>query len=208
MKTCTELDCGSAAIAKGFCQKHYMRQYRKGDTSDQRKNAAKPCVVEGCVRNATAYGYCHNHKNQAPQYAARREANLRRQREGRTCLYCGGPIPWGRNARAIYCSVEHKNAQRNDDGRQREAALRTYFKVRYGLTPEQVDEMAAKGCSICGTTGWTGRHARPHVDHDHVTGKVRGILCNECNIGLGKFKDDPALLRAAIRYLEGARVPS
>lgn len=40
-----------------------------------------------------------------------------------------------------------------------------------------------------------------HIDHDHRTGKVRGILCQACNLGLGKFRDDPALIKSAIRYL-------
>jgi hypothetical protein len=83
--------------------------------------------------------------------------------------------------------------------------MKHYFAKNYNLTVEQVNVMAEAGCRICGTTDWKGRHGRPHVDHDHATGKVRGILCDSCNLGLGKFKDDPALLRVAADYLEAAR---
>ena len=55
----------------------------------------------------------------------------------------------------------------------------------------------ANGCAICGNSD-----KRLHVDHDHATGKVRGLLCMECNVSLGKFKDSPELLRKAIVYLE------
>lgn len=42
----------------------------------------------------------------------------------------------------------------------------------------------------------------PYVDHCHTTKKVRGILCNKCNFGIGHFDDNPALLESAIRYLK------
>ena len=55
-------------------------------------------------------------------------------------------------------------------------------------------------CSICGTKDPKGR-GNFHVDHCHETGRIRGLLCNECNIGLGKFKDDPTILHQAADYL-------
>ena len=54
---------------------------------------------------------------------------------------------------------------------------------------------SVKQCVICGIEDALV------VDHDHVTGKVRGMLCNHCNRGLGHFRDDPILLEFAAQYL-------
>lgn len=76
----------------------------------------------------------------------------------------------------------------------------------YGITVEQYDEMLAKQggcCAICGDLpGSTKR--KFHVDHDHQTGRVRGILCMRCNLVLGYAKETPAVLSAAILYLENS----
>jgi hypothetical protein len=55
-------------------------------------------------------------------------------------------------------------------------------------------------CAICGA-----RLVAPHVDHDHETGAVRGILCPACNHGLGHFGDSVPTLRSAIKYLQRTR---
>lgn len=56
-------------------------------------------------------------------------------------------------------------------------------------------------CAICGTETSAGK-GRFSVDHDHGTGKIRGLLCNNCNAGIGLLKDDPRVLRYAANYLE------
>jgi hypothetical protein len=75
----------------------------------------------------------------------------------------------------------------------------THIKRTYGLTRTELDALvAAQGglCAICET------NPAVHVDHDHVTGKIRGVLCFTCNVALGQLKDDVALFRKAIDYLE------
>lgn len=82
------------------------------------------------------------------------------------------------------------------------AANPGHFRLpRYGLTPrafEILKNLQCNACAICKKSFST----TPYVDHDHTTGKVRGLLCNTCNIGLGRFKDSPVHLRAAANYLE------
>ena len=51
-------------------------------------------------------------------------------------------------------------------------------------------------CAIC-----TDPMTNPHVDHCHSSSTVRGLLCTNCNVGLGQFKDDPTRLLAAVAYL-------
>ena len=61
-------------------------------------------------------------------------------------------------------------------------------------------ELQGGECRVCGAPDLVGgKHLA--VDHCHKTGEVRGLLCDQCNVGLGKFLDDPALLRAALDYL-------
>jgi len=80
---------------------------------------------------------------------------------------------------------------------------------RHGRTSEEYQAFLDKQngqCAICGVReghrSCRGRECRLAIDHDHRTGMVRGLLCNNCNRGLGRFKDSVDLLEAAIRYLK------
>ena len=75
---------------------------------------------------------------------------------------------------------------------------------RFGMTlPEYDSLVVAQGgrCAICLKESPGSRYNRFAVDHDHKTGKVRGLLCRACNTGLGFFEDDQKLLMSAMRYL-------
>jgi len=81
--------------------------------------------------------------------------------------------------------------------------LRANLMKLYRMTLTEYDAMLSsqdRKCVICGGTNANGK--RLAVDHDHSTGKVRGLLCSHCNTGLGMFRDDVARLRKAIKYLE------
>jgi len=77
-----------------------------------------------------------------------------------------------------------------------------HFRQKYGIGLVEVEEMIRAQMGLCAVC----RH-RPatQVDHDHVTGKVRGIVCLDCNAGMGALHDDPILLCKAADYLEARR---
>lgn len=79
---------------------------------------------------------------------------------------------------------------------------RNYLMVKYNMTFEDKHRMYLKQeykCKICNKVFIEKKLC---VDHDHKTGKVRGLLCGKCNIGLGKFKDNIKVLKSAIQYLK------
>ena len=85
------------------------------------------------------------------------------------------------------------------------AANRQRSRVKvYDLTIEEYNALLEKQdhkCAIC-RADKPGGKGRWHVDHNHKTRKVRGLLCAMCNVGLGNFYDDTSLLGQAIKYLE------
>lgn len=80
---------------------------------------------------------------------------------------------------------------------------------KYGLTPDDYEEMLGLQdyrCIIC--TDFFTLKNRPNIDHNHTTGKVRGLLCNQCNRGIGHLDESIENLARAITYLEAHRAVS
>jgi hypothetical protein len=79
-----------------------------------------------------------------------------------------------------------------------------YQVARYGITPDDYATMLELQDGRCAVCKRVQEGQRLAVDHDHVTGKVRGLLCNQCNRGIGLLGDSPELLLSAVNYLRKA----
>jgi hypothetical protein len=80
----------------------------------------------------------------------------------------------------------------------------TYYPKKFGITYEQYKLMLQKQhrkCSICNKAYSKGK-TNFAVDHNHTTGQIRGLLCSNCNSGLGLFRESPKILLKAIRYIK------
>jgi hypothetical protein len=100
---------------------------------------------------------------------------------------------------ATYCKPCH-NARGNESrGRLYGSSRHYHLKRRYGIGATEVESLIREQGDVCAICE---RPNPDHVDHDHTTGRVRGVLCFNCNGGLGQFGDDPERLYRAAFYVE------
>jgi hypothetical protein len=130
----------------------------------------------------------------------------------RTCTKCEVTSDDFRPKQSLcrLCQNAYNNAwNRANRARGLKWRQNNHLKRSYGITLEDYWKISAeqKGlCAICGLEETTrNQHGvkKLAVDHSHATGKVRGLLCYRCNIGLGSFRDNPAALIKAAQYLKG-----
>ena len=100
----------------------------------------------------------------------------------------------------------HKEYMKSYHARTRKQAVRKgeHLKCKYGISLNDYEQMLEEQngcCAIC-KAHYTKFSKLLAVDHCHKTGKIRGLLCINCNTALGKFKDNPFVLQTAIDYLE------
>jgi hypothetical protein len=111
-------------------------------------------------------------------------------------------FPRNKNSKDGYhCYCKACNNARTQESRQRlHGGSRHYhLKHRYGIGADEFDELVRQQGGVCAICG---RADPEHVDHSHDTGDVRGILCFNCNGGLGQFRDSVDALLAAAAYLD------
>jgi hypothetical protein len=137
--------------------------------------------------------------------------------DNRTCSVCGytGPstdftVTRRVNGKAHYngrckpCYNAYHKARRLERGDDWQKVRRTRdFKNKYGITLDEYHAMLEAQdncCALCGVHKDTQRRWL-NVDHCHTTGAVRGLLCDDCNVALGKFKDNTDVLLRAVAYL-------
>ncbi len=128
----------------------------------------------------------------------------------RTCEECGATFKARPDRAGRFCRRAHATAYRNrlrgSGLPSSEVARRNNRFKNYGLKHEDFEQMWSRQngqCAICRRQMLVGgRNSNScHVDHDHASGVVRGLLCLSCNHGIGKFYDDPLLLERAASYL-------
>lgn len=130
------------------------------------------------------------------------------------CERCGGEL-WSKVSFRQYCDSCRIEVRRERDKlRQRTVRSTDEYKLKYrrytvernyGLSWEDYEAMLARQdgrCAICRTSN-PGKKAW-HVDHNHENGDVRGLLCSDCNLTLGKINDSVEVLYSMIRYLKPA----
>ena len=164
----------------------------------------EPMMVKGSGGNSTSFvrgGVPHNHK------LYKHALGHSHAWVNRTCVTCGvsfdTQVKTVARGGGLFCCKSCNPAFKARFTKS-EKARRYNLKSNYDVTTEWFAEETRKRdgkCDVCGGVDY-GKHGKLYVDHDHKSGKVRGLLCNHCNWGLGHFKDETQLLAAAIAYLE------
>lgn len=145
---------------------------------------------------------------------------------GRECNSCKTFMPWdsfhsqpkglnNKRGQCKKCSRKYlDNWRMKNPEKSRRIGWAHELKRLYGITIDEyfsILESQNNRCAICQCDGnltvdgseliKNGKPTKLHVDHDHNTGKVRGILCNSCNRGLGSFRDNKLIVELAVKYL-------
>jgi len=188
--------CGKPHKAAGYCPGHYAR-WRRGATPDsplQARGVARgtACSVEGCTSDVVARGLCKVHYQRTL-----RHGHVKATRKAAPQKRCAVPGCTDWHYAGGWCSRHY----------QRDAKMKRDHGVGIARYLEIWAQQDGR-CALCGKAESgvldhrRGTEQDMPLDHDHRTGRIRAILCHNCNRGIGLLCDDPALLRQAAAYVE------
>lgn len=184
--------CGDPQVGHGFCGKHYQRWRKYGDPMFVKPNRGNRSVR--VMPTSRVCGTC-GHVGPLDEFQVRRN----------TCKPCARQKlrQWQRDNPVKYAALRE---------REKGSGARARWNLRNraadaGIDPDVFEAYYAAHdgcCEICGSRRKPGGRDLC-IDHDHVTGEFRGMLCTTCNSGLGHFKDEAWRMIAAIDYLQRKR---
>lgn len=167
-------------------------------------NSGHPLTPENRLRGVGRCRICHNKKRRAWHYA-HREHNVEYQRKWRAKNREYLKLKY----RRLYHANREENLAYLREWRKKHPGShrRRHYRSAYNISVAELTALRNQQderCAICKTkeTELKTKIKVLCVDHDHATGRVRGLLCQDCNHGLGNFKDNRALLLSAARYVK------
>lgn len=178
--TCIFVQCSKKTVSRGLCSLHWQRENKTGRLADFPR-----------IRNLT--DRTHKKCSVCSEMKPLRQFNVVKPKRGGTFLQgrC-------RSCNLAYC----KRWQIENPVKSFRSGRKSHLKNEYGISVEQYEELmiAQLGkCAICKKDCPTGNSLS--VDHHHESGKVRGLLCRNCNSALGHAKENIETLRSMIEYL-------
>lgn len=193
MKTCKK--CG---VEKPFSQ--YTKDKHRPDGRDSRCRKCKKVAIAGWKKQDT----------KARKLARAQKKGLRlvlKSNGQKICAHCGEVKSldsfYLSTKRGLFSECKQCAAKKAKSPKWRKSASDCRLRSKYGLLREDFDQILLNQqnkCKICGEEFLK----TPNIDHCHKTGTLRGLLCRQCNQGLGLFKDSPNILISAAAYLQGA----
>lgn len=187
--TCTSPDCEAPVLASQRCTSHYYRWRKSLHTS---RLPGSPFIFVGRIYRKK--GVCHlpTCRHPAPRYCRG------------LCQKCF-ERQW--RSERVEIRREQKKRWAAENPERKALVSRESWLGRYNLTVKSWNDLydAQNGmCAVC-SVPLERRGRNTHVDHDHSSGFVRGLLCRRCNRALGLLKDEERVLQGAIRYLRRSR---
>ena len=215
---CSVDGCDGPTVGHGWCSLHWQRWRRHGDPLITTRRPPcgltnDVCLVEDCGKPAKSLGWCAMHYSRWQDHGSL-EKPVQEPKPRKNCLIknCRNPVEargwcnkhylrWQNNGDPLVSLVSEIVIPCSQDGCERRAAKAGICWTHYRHFVAEFGKAQEYRCAICAFHQDDAPRKKLLLDHDHETGALRALLCHHCNVGLGHFKDSPALLEAAIRFL-------